>query len=265
VATETNVVRDGTSPRATRQDAGSHPTGLSVIKELRSRAREPVLITVSDGGVPETWQTELSRDGFAVEIIVGLEAGLVRARDSGITLIVVDLGDETRRGIECIRVLRDESNPAAILVATNACDIEAVVESLDSGADGCIDRTSSGRELVARLRALIRRRQPGPRSGGVSWTIADLRVDPATRSVFRNSEQILLGPREFAVLLALLRRRGRTVSRKELLRDAWRNPPLPSAHSVETAIRDLRRKLEGGASDRRYIVTVRSGGYLIPQ
>jgi DNA-binding response OmpR family regulator len=225
----------------------------------------PVLIAAAEGSIIEAWRPDLNRRGVGIVIALGLEEGLARARESGVASIVVDAGHEGGSGIEFIRALRNEGNPATILVATKAGDSETVIQSLESGADGCFDRTSSGRELVARLQALVRRRQPGPRPSSVSWTMADLRVDPATRSVFRNDEQIVLGPREFAVLLALLRRRGRIVSQQEVLHDVWRRPPRPTAHSVETVIRDLRRKLETAPRDRGYIVTVRSGGYMIPR
>ena len=224
--------------------------------------RERVLI-VTSAGVAPVWPSELSRSGFSMELVRGAEAGLTRAQQSGVALIVVDIEEAAGASIDFVRTLRDEGNPATILVAIDTGDTETVVELLESGADGCMDRTSSGRELVARLQALLRRQQPGTHPGSVSWVIDDLRVDPRARSVFRDAKQIFLARRESAVLLALLRRRGRAVSRDEVLKDVWRHPPRPTLHAVDTIVRDLRRKLEVDASKPQYILTVRSAGYMI--
>jgi|GEM_PF-1800343 two-component system response regulator MtrA len=249
-------------------EAGARPrrAGPSLTRgpTLRPGTSEQVLIVAADRIVTQAWRTELARSGFAVDEVSSLDQASARASQSGVALIVVDVMTDENGSIGLIQTLRDAGNPATILAVTRAGNSESVIDALEAGADGCIGHTSSAREFVARLRALVRRRRPGPRSDTVSWVVYDLRIDPTARCVFRNAQPIALARREFAVLLALLRRRGRAVSREAVLRDVWRRPPRPTPHSVDAIIRDLRRKLEPNQRSPRYILTVRSAGYLIP-
>jgi DNA-binding response OmpR family regulator len=225
---------------------------------------EPVLVVANGRRVTDEWRAELARSGFAADEVSSLDRAFADASQSGVALIVVDVMADENGSIELIQTLRDAGNPAIILAVIRAGSSDSVIEALDAGADGCIDHTSGARELVARLQALVRRRRPGSRSHRVSWVVHDLRIDPTARCVFRNAQPIPLARREFAVLLALLRRRGRAVSREDVLRDVWRRPPRPAAHSVDAIVRDLRRKLELDQRSPRYILTVRAAGYLIP-
>ena len=249
-------------------EAGPRPwrAGSSVVRSpaLRPGTPEPVLIVAADCIVTHVWRGELARSGFAVDEVSSLDQASARASQSGVALIVVGVMTDENGRIELIQTLRDAGNPATILAVIRAGSSESVIEALEAGADGCIDHTSGARELVARLQALVRRRRPGPRSGNVSWIVHDLRIDPTARCVFRDAQPIALARREFAVLLALLRRRGSAVSREVVLRDVWRRPSRPTAHSVDAIIRDLRRKLEPDHRSPRYILTVRAAGYLIP-
>jgi DNA-binding response OmpR family regulator len=237
---------------------------LSVPLFERHAGREAVLLVARDCPIDHEWHTALRTGGFAVDCVPDPDEALTRARDSGIGLAIIDVYSENGRGVALVRALRDEGNPAGLIVIAPAGDAEATVEALEAGADGCAGHTCSGQELVARLCALVRRPRPGQRQARVSWQLGDLRIDPAARCVFRGDEHVVLAPREFAVLLALLRRRGRAVSREALLRDVWRRPPWPTMHSIDALIRDLRCKLKPDKGRAGYIRTVRSGGYLIP-
>jgi DNA-binding response OmpR family regulator len=188
--------------------------------------------------------------------------GVAIARDSGVALIVVFAADTARRGIGIIRKLRDEGNPAAILALTRQHDALSAIEAMESGADGCVTHRCSSPELVARLRALARRQRPWFAQRAL-WLLGDLRVDPSIPVVVRGTEHIALSPNEFALLLALLRRRGRIVSHEELHREVWRAPPTGDRR-LAVLILALRRKLEPDPEDPRYILTARSHGYLIP-
>jgi len=232
--------------------------------ERRRATDDPVLLIAPERPESQQWLAALGQGGFIVEFVPDPDAGLARARETGITLLVVDVGDQAGRGVHLVRTLRDEGNPAIVLVVAPIGDADGVVEALESGADGCIDSMCSGRELVAHLQALVRRPRPDQQPGRAVWSIGDLRVDPGSHCVSRSTEQIILAPREFAVLIALLRRRGRTVTREEVLRDVWRQQPRPTLHSIDALVRDLRSKLEPNKRSPRYILTVRSRGYLIP-
>jgi DNA-binding response OmpR family regulator len=226
------------------------------------RIGEPVLVIAPRGPRLGQWRAELNRHGFVVHFPSTPDHGLAIARDSGVTLIVVYAADAAGRGIGIIRRLRDEGNPAAILALTRTRDAMSTVESVESGADGCVSHRCSSHELIARLHALRRRLRPQLMQRTL-WLLGDLVVDPSIPVVLRGTEHIALSPHEFALLLALLRRRGRIVSHQEIRRDVWRESP-PNDRRVAALILNLRRKLEHDPDDPRYILTARSHGYLIP-
>ncbi len=229
---------------------------------MGSGVAEPVLVIAPHGQRLARRCMELNRHGFVVDLASTPDQGMAIARDSGIGLIVVYVADATGGGIRIIRALRDEGNPAAILALTKQHDALSAVESMESGADGCVSYTCSRRELIARLRALMRRQRPRQVQPAL-WLVGDLRVDPTIPVVMRDTEQIALSPYEFALLLALLRRRGRIVSHDELRRDLWR-ASTSNERRLTALILNLRRKLERTPEEPRYILTVRSHGYLIP-
>jgi DNA-binding response OmpR family regulator len=224
-------------------------------------AREPVLVIAPLGARAHDWCADLRQNGFLVDAANTAANGVAFARDSGITLILVATAE---MGLGVIRALRDEGNPAAILAVTSTNDVTSTVEAIESGADLCVGDNCSSAELVARLNALARRQHMQPAGQRTLWTLGDLVVDPLNRMVMRGDELIPISPREFAILLALLRRRGRVVTHQELLRDVWHEAPRPKAQHLSSLIFKLRHKLEPDHSPPRYILTIRSRGYLIP-
>jgi len=240
--------------------------GLGTHKSLSmDTAGQPVLVIAPAGNRSRALCATLHQFGFAVDFTASAEHGVAQARDSGITLILIDDADADWRSVDVIRRLRDEGNPAAVLALTSLGDTTGTIACIEAGADGCADETVSGAELVARLQVLIRRSGTGWRAARAEWVVNDLRVDPATRTVVRDSATIRLSPLELAVLLALFRRQGRAVSHQEVFRDVWHRPPYRSAQRVASVINTLRRKLEHDHDNPRYIRTVRAGGYLIPR
>ena len=222
----------------------------------------PVLVIAPPGQRSHALCVALRQLGFVVDVATDAEHGVAQARDSGISLILIDAADPEGRGVGAIRTLRDEGNPAAILALTAIGDTAGIIECIEAGADGCADDTASGAELAARLRAIIRRCASGWGAGPVQWIVDDLHIDPSTRTVIRNAASIRLSPRELAVLVALLRRQGRAVSHKEVFREVWHEPPHRSAQRVASVILSLRHKLEHDQANPQYIRTVR-GGYLV--
>jgi DNA-binding response OmpR family regulator len=240
--------------------ASSSTTDVSPWTDVFPQA---VLMVGPRRDVTDAWRAELERQGFAVQHEPNATLGAATARASGVALMVIDVDDRSSGGLQAIKMIREEGNPATILAVTPADRVATAIESIDSGADSCTDQLCTPRELAARLYALIRRPRPGESPISASWTLGDLRVDPASRRVLREGRQVTLPPREFAVFVALLRRRGRVVGVEELLGDVWRDRPATRAHAVEDTISGLRRKLWLRPTDAGYIHTVRSGGYLI--
>jgi DNA-binding response OmpR family regulator len=226
-----------------------------------SFAGEPLLVIAPPGARAHEWCANLRHYRFIVDFADTPDEGLAFARESGITLILIATAD---MGLAVIRALRDEGNPAAILAVTSATDTTGTVDAIESGADLCVADTCSCAEVVARLNALARRQHPQPSAQRTQWRMGDLVIDPLTRMVMRGDALISVSPREFAVLLALLRRRGRVVTHEELLRDVWPEPPRPKIQLLAAMIYKLRSKLEPDHLVPRYILTMRSAGYLIP-
>lgn len=248
--------------RASLPEGAAAPSAPDLIYEARDLP-QAVLLIGPEGATVNAWRAELERQGFAVEHESDPMLGVASARASGVALVVIHMAYEPGTGVQAIRTMRDEGNPATILALTAPDDAAAAVEVIECGADSCTNACCSPRELAARLHALIRRQRPGDVPTCTSWMIDDLRVDAAGRRVWRDGQQITLTPREFAVFVALLRRRGRVVSIEELLRDVWRERPTANGHAVEDTISGLRHKLWRNRSDAR-IHTVRSGGYIVP-
>src|SRR6476661_6053545 len=133
------------------------------------------------------------------------------------------------------------------------------VEGLDSGADDYLVKPFEREELLARLRALLRRRPP---RGSASLMVGDLRLNPDSHEVFRGDRRIELTAREFELLEYLMRNERLVVSRERLLDDVWGYAPLAETNTVDVFISNVRRKLEAGG-EPRILHTVRGAGYVI--
>ena len=183
--------------------------------------------------------------------------GLARATDYD--AIVLDLMLPDIDGFETCRRLRAEGRWAPIMMLTARDAIEDRVRGLDNGADDYLTKPFSLAELLARLRALVRR---GPVERPTVYEVGDLRMDPATRQVWRGETEIPLSAREFALLEAFMRRPGQVLSQMQLLDAAWDLGYEQRSNVVEVYVRYLREKIDrpfGVAS----IETVRGVGYRL--
>jgi two-component system, OmpR family, response regulator len=183
--------------------------------------------------------------------------GLARATDYDAIVLDVMLPDID--GFETCRRLRAERRWAPIIMLTARDSVEDRVRGLDQGADDYLTKPFSLAELLARLRALVRR---GPIERPVVYEAGDLRLDPATRQVWRGDTEILLSAREFALLEAFMRRPGQVLSQMQLLDAAWDLGYEQRSNVVEVYVRYLREKI-----DRPFGVTsletVRGAGYRL--
>ncbi len=171
---------------------------------------------------------------------------------------MLDLGLPVLDGVEVCRRLRDEGDvPILILTARDALD--ARVEGLDSGADDYLVKPFERDELLARLRALLRRRPP---RGSAYLVVGDLRLNPDTHEVLRGDRALELTAREFELLEHLMRNERIVVSRQALLDEVWGYHPFAETNTVDVFISNLRRKLEAGG-ESRVLHTVRGAGYVL--
>jgi two-component system response regulator MprA len=173
-------------------------------------------------------------------------------------LVVLDLGLPKLDGVEVLRRLRAESD-VPILILTARTETEDRVEGLDTGADDYLVKPFERQELLARMRALMRRRPP---RGSASLRVGDLRLNPDTREVARGERTIDLTNREFELLEYLMRNQRLVISRERLLEDVWDYDPTAMTNTIDVFISNLRRKLEAG-DEPRLLHTKRGAGYVI--
>jgi two-component system alkaline phosphatase synthesis response regulator PhoP len=227
-----------------------------------------VLIIEDNRNLALGLKTNLEFEGHEAEVAREGTAGLIRARTRSHDLIVLDLMLPGLDGFRVLEVLRGEGIPTPVLVLTARGDETDKVRGLRGGADDYVTKPFALRELLARVEALIRRaRAPvddRPELPG-GFRFGEIAVNPATREVTRGGRPVLLRPKEYDLLGALLRREGAVVGRAELLREVWGYHESVLSRTLDTHVGELRRKLEPDPATPRHILTVRKTGYrLVP-
>src|SRR6186997_2098245 len=217
-----------------------------------------VLVVEDDAEIADVLRRTLRQEGHEVRSAGdGVEA-LQLAEDFVPDLVILDLGLPKLDGVEVCRRLRAESD-APILILTARTQTDDRVEGLDSGADDYLVKPFERQELLARIRALLRRRPP---RGAASLEVGDLTLNPDTREVRREEREIELTNREFELLEFLMRNERLVVSRERLLDEVWGYDPLAATNTIDVFISNLRRKLEEGG-ETRLLHTKRGAGYVI--
>ncbi len=217
-----------------------------------------VLVVEDDEAIADVLRRTLRQEGHEVRSSTdGVEA--LRAAEEFVPdLVVLDLGLPGLDGVEVCRRLRAESD-VPILILTARSQLDDRVEGLDSGADDYLAKPFERQELLARMRALMRRRPP---RGSAALVVGDLRLNPDTREVSRGDRQIELTNREFELLEYLMRNQRLVVSRERLLEEVWGYDPLAMTNTIDVFISNLRRKLEEGG-EPRLLHTKRGAGYVV--
>lgn len=218
-----------------------------------------VLVVEDERRLALSLKRGLEAEGFAVDVAFDGNNGLWMAREHRYDVIVLDLMLPGMHGYEVCATLRDHQVWTPILMLT-AMDGELdETEGLDLGADDYLTKPFSHPVLVARLRALLRRGgQPRP----AVLAAGDLRLDPASRQVWRGEQLVALTTREVSVLEYLLRNAGQVVSKRDILDHVWDEDFDGDPNIVEVYIRYLRKKIDI-AFGRRAIETVRGAGYRL--
>ncbi|HEV2999554.1 MAG TPA: response regulator transcription factor [Solirubrobacteraceae bacterium] len=226
---------------------------------MSAYSREPrVLVVEDDEDIALALQRSLRMEGYEVRIAADGEAALDSAGAFHPDLVVLDLGLPKLDGIEVARRLRADGDvPILMLTARDA--LESRVEGLDSGADDYLVKPFERQELLARLRALLRRRPP---RGSASMAVGDLTLNPDTHEVRRGARAIELTQREFELLEYLMRNERIVVPRQRLLEEVWGYDPFATTNTIEVFVSNLRRKLESGG-EPRLLHTIRGAGYVL--
>jgi DNA-binding response OmpR family regulator len=224
-----------------------------------------VLVVEDDADIAEVLQRSLRLEGYDTRIAGDGESALALASEFVPDLVILDLGLPQLDGLEVARRLRSSSSSSAagddvpILVLTARDAVESRVEGLDAGADDYLVKPFERQELLARMRALLRRRPP---RGSASLVVGDLVLNPDTHEVRRGSRPIELTQREFELLEHLMRNERLVVARQRLLEEVWGYDPFATTNTIEVFVSNLRRKLEAGG-EPRMLHTIRGAGYVL--
>jgi two-component system, OmpR family, response regulator len=218
-----------------------------------------VLIVEDEAKMAGLIRRGLEREGMAIDVVGEGEDALWRAEAVDYDAIVLDLMLPGIDGLEVCRGLREAGVWSPILMLTARDGVRDRVAGLDRGADDYLTKPFSYAELLARLRALVRRGRP---ERPTELRAGDLRLDPATRQVWRGESEVELSAKEFAVLETFMRRKGEVLSRFQLIEHAWDYEYENRSNVVDSYVRFLREKI-----DRPFgvesIETVRGAGYRL--
>jgi two-component system, OmpR family, response regulator MprA len=217
-----------------------------------------VLVVEDDRDIADVLRRSLDLDGYEVRLAGDGEAALEEAGVFEPDAVILDLGLPKLDGVEVCRRLREEGD-VPILMLTARDGVEDRVSGLDSGADDYLVKPFERRELLARVRALLRRRPP---RGSASLVVGDLKLNPDAHEAMRGDRALDLTSREFELLEYLMRNERLVVSRQRLLDDVWGYHPYAETNTIDVFISNLRRKLEAGGEDR-ILHTVRGSGYVL--
>ena len=211
-----------------------------------------------DEEIAQVLQRSLRLEGYEVRLAADGPAALQTAAAFNPDLVVLDLGLPGLDGIDVARALRREDDvPILILTARDALDSR--VEGLDAGADDYLIKPFERQELLARLRALLRRRPP---RGSASLVVGDLALNPDTHEVRRGERDVELTQREFELLEYLMRNERIVVPRQRLLEEVWGYDPFATTNTIEVFVSNVRRKLEA-EGEPRLLHTIRGAGYVL--
>jgi DNA-binding response OmpR family regulator len=218
-----------------------------------------VLVIEDDPSISAFLERGLREAGFAVDVAANGIGGEQLARNGGYDVVLLDLMLPQKSGLSVLHSLRAGGQHVPIICLTAKDTVHDRVAGLDAGADDYLVKPFSVAELLARIRAVLRRGLP---VANTAMRIRDLKIDPAARTVERAGRRIDLSPKEYAVLEYLARNEGHILTRTMILQHVWDCRYDPQTNVVDVHINRLRRKIDDGYS-YPLISTVRGAGYVI--
>ena len=223
-----------------------------------------VLVVEDNANLAFGLTRSLESEGYEVEAAEDGVRGLEMARTTNPDLVVLDLMLPGMDGYTILKKLRAEGKDVPVLILTARGEEADKVFGFRLGADDYVTKPFSLSELLARVQAILRRAKSGDRRDGEAVEeFGDVSINTLARSVKKGETEIPLTPKEFDLLLALVRRRGAVASRLELLKEVWGHQAEVMTRTVDIHIAELRRKLEDDPSTPRHILTVWKAGYRL--
>src|SRR5690349_9260825 len=254
----------GIAGSAAGPEQGPGPSGEQA---LMATQVANILIVEDNPDLAYGLRTGLEIEGYEVAVAEDGETGLARARQWLPDLVILDLMLPGMDGYRVLKSLRDDGLEMPVLILTARGQEADKVLGFRLGADDYVTKPCGVLELLARVGALLRRSRMSDRAGHATLEtverFGDVEINPASRTVTRKGEPVALSPKEFDLLLTLIRRRGAVASRVELLREVWGHRVEVMTRTVDIQIAELRRKLEDDPSAPRHILTVWKAGYRL--
>ncbi len=217
-----------------------------------------VLLAEDDPAIAEPLARALTREGYDV-VVQGTGQGAVD-NAANADIVVLDLGLPDKDGLDVAREIRAKGLTVPVLVLTARADEVDLVVGLDAGADDYVTKPFRLAELLARVRALLRRTH-GDTTDDEELHAQDVRVDVAAHRAFQGDRELHLTTKEFDLLKVLVANAGSVVLRDTLMRDVWGSDPVGSTKTLDMHVSWLRRKLGDDANSPRYVSTVRGLGF----
>jgi two-component system, OmpR family, response regulator MtrA len=221
---------------------------------------ERVLLVEDDASIREIATLGLERAGFRVTSTGDGRDGLLRFRQGPFDLVVLDIMLPSLDGLEICREIRRESQAPIVMLSARS-ELHDVIVGLELGADDYVTKPFELPELVARIKAVLRRASGSPAGGAIA--VDDLEIDAASFTVKRRGEELELTATEFRLLLELARRPRQVFTRELLLELVWNYDYLGDSRLVDVAVQRLRAKVEDDPKQPKLIRTVRGVGYRL--
>ncbi len=223
---------------------------------MGSKAFARILVVEDDASLAQVVAEVLSKEGFSVKICADGRAGLAEALSGGYDLVILDVMLPGMDGFSVCKRMRENGIYSCVLMLTVRDGVKDKVEGFESGADDYLTKPFEVEELVARVKALLRR----SRNYRSIMRLGNLEIDAVRRKVFLNGEVVELSPKEFEILELLARNRGKVLGERAILKSVWGSADLKGG-ILKVYIHHLRQKLKDG--DGRLIRTIRGVGYML--
>jgi DNA-binding response OmpR family regulator len=221
-----------------------------------------ILLVEDDPSIVIGLRMNLEREGYSVELATDGQAGLDRVREGGLDLVLLDIMLPKLNGYEVLHALRKDGDATPVLLLSARSGEMDKVMGLDLGADDYVHKPFSVAELLARVRAALRRGDTQV-PADLRWQMGDVEVDPARHQVRKAAREVELTATEFEVLQLLKNAKGRVLSRQAIFEHIWGDSHHGTLRTIDNFISQLRSKLETDPAAPRHLVTVRGVGYRL--
>ena len=233
---------------------------LGELKSKKTGMQNTILLADDDVELSDLLKEYFESEGFEVHTAYDGAAALQRARQPGLDLVVLDIMMPEMNGMDVLKELRRDSRLPVIMLTARGDDMDRIL-GLELGADDYVPKPCNPRELLARIRAVMRRVPVQSEEDHGHIDIDDLELSQGSRTLKKSGEAVELTSTEFSILLELLQHKGEVVSKRDLYVSALGREPVPHDRSVDMHVSNLRRKLGADPRGDNRIETIRGIGY----